>query len=132
MLRALRVRTFGLFWAGQLVSGTGTCMQTVAMAWLVLQVSHSALTLATVTTLQLLPMLLFTLPAGALADRVSKRSLLLGAQGLAMAPALVLGILVGVGTPRVWLNRPGFGSASDVWRMGPCRASTHRSSGSGR
>ncbi len=102
VLRALRVRNFGLFWAGQLVSGTGTWMQTVAMAWLVLQISHSALTLATVTTLQFLPMLLFTLPAGSLADRVSKRALLLGAQGLAMAQALVLGILVAVGTPRVW------------------------------
>ena len=102
MLRALRVRNFGLFWAGQLVSGTGTWMQTVAMAWLVLQISHSPLTLATVTTLQFLPMLLFTLPAGALADRVNKRTLLLGAQGLAMAQALALGVLVATGTPRVW------------------------------
>ena len=102
MLRALRVRNFGLFWTGQLISGTGTWMQTVAMAWLVLQISHSPLTLATVTTLQFLPMLLFTLPAGALADRVNKRTLLLGAQGLAMAQALALGVLVATGTPRVW------------------------------
>lgn len=102
VLRALRVRNFGLFWTGQLVSGMGTWMQTVAMAWLVLQISHSALTLATVTTLQFLPMLLFTLPAGALADRVSKRALLLCAQSLAAAQALALGILVAVGTPRVW------------------------------
>ena len=102
VLRALRVRNFGLFWTGQLISGTGTWMQTVAMAWLVLQISHSPLTLATVTTLQFLPMLLFTLPAGALADRVNKRTLLLGAQGLAMAQALALGILVATGTPRVW------------------------------
>ncbi len=102
VLRALRVRNFGLFWTGQLISGTGTWMQTVAMAWLVLQISHSPLTLATVTTLQFLPMLLFTLPAGALADRVNKCTLLLGAQGLAMAQALALGVLVATGTPRVW------------------------------
>jgi MFS family permease len=101
-LRALRVRNFGLFWAGQLVSGTGTWMQTVAMAWLVLQISHSPVTLATVTALQFLPMLLFSLPAGALADRVDKRRLLLVAQSLALGQALLLGVLVTLGTPQVW------------------------------
>jgi MFS family permease len=102
MLGALWVRNFGLFWAGQLVSGTGTWMQTVAMAWLVLQISHSPVSLATVTTLQFLPMLLFSLPAGALADRVDKRRLLLAAQMLALGQALLLGVLVTLGTPQVW------------------------------
>lgn len=104
VLRALRVRNFALFWSGQLISGTGTWMQTVAMAWLVLQISHSPVTLATVTALQFLPMLLFTLPAGALADRVNKRTLLVAAQALSMGQALVLGVLVatGTGTPQVW------------------------------
>ena len=102
MLRVLRVRNFRLFWAGQLVSGTGTWMQTVAVAWLVLQISHSPVTLASVTALQFLPMLLFALPAGALADRVDKRTLLLAAQTLALGQALLLGVLVTVSSPRVW------------------------------
>ena len=101
-LPALRVRNFSLFWAGQLISGTGTWMQTVAMAWLVLDISHSAATLGTVTTVQFLPMLLFVLPAGVLADRVPKRRLLLATQALAAVQALVLGILAAHGTPRIW------------------------------
>ncbi len=101
-LPALRQRNFGLFWTGQLISGTGTWMQTVAMAWLVLDISHSAATLGTVTTLQFLPMLLFVLPAGVLADRVPKRRLLLATQALAAVQALTLGILAAHGTPRIW------------------------------
>jgi MFS family permease len=98
----LRVRNFALFWGGQLVSGTGTWMQTVAMAWLVLQISGSAVTLGTVTALQFLPMLLLSLPAGALADRFSKRKLLLTAQILATVQAVLLGVLASTGTPRIW------------------------------
>lgn len=102
MLRALRVRNFALFWIGQLISGTGTWMQTVAMAWLVLDISHSAATLGMVTTLQFLPILLFALPAGVIADRFAKRTLLLATQALATVQALLLGILIAFGTPKIW------------------------------
>ncbi|GAB2732624.1 MFS transporter [Sinomonas soli] len=103
MVRVLRVPNFALFWTGQLVSGTGTWMQTVAMAWLVLQISHSPGVLGTVTMLQFLPMMLFTLPAGVLADRVPKRRLLLATQGLAALQAVVLGAVALAGTPRIWV-----------------------------
>lgn len=102
VLSVLRVRNFALFWTGQLVSGTGTWMQMVAMAWLVLEVSRSPATLGMVTSLQFLPILLFALPAGVLADRVSKRGLLIATQALAAAQAIALGILAVVGTPQVW------------------------------
>lgn len=101
-LDALRVRNFALFWSGQLVSGTGTWMQVIAMAWLVLDISGSAATLGFVTMLQFLPMLLFVLPAGVLADRVSKRKLLIATQAVAAAQALVLGIIAATGTPTIW------------------------------
>ena len=102
LLSALRVRNFALFWTGQLISGTGTWMQMVAMAWLVLDISHSPATLGIITTLQFLPILLFALPAGVLADRVPKRHLLIATQALAAVQALVLGILATVGTPQIW------------------------------
>jgi MFS family permease len=102
LISALRVRNFALFWTGQLISGTGSWMQMVAMAWLVLDISHSPATLGTVTTLQFLPVLLLSLPAGVLADRVPKRRLLIATQALAAAQALLLGILALLGTPQIW------------------------------
>ncbi|MGO4230677.1 MFS transporter [Arthrobacter sp. YAF34] len=102
LLRALRVRNFALFWAGQLISGTGTWMQMVAMAWLVLDISESAAVLGMVTTLQFLPLLMFVLPAGVLADRVPKRTIMIAAQSLAAMQALVLGFLALAGSPQVW------------------------------
>lgn len=102
MLRALRVHNFALFWTGQLISGTGTWAQTVAMAWLVLDISHSPAILGMVTTLQFLPMLLFVLPAGVIADRFPKRTLLVATQALATVQALLLGVLVATGTPQIW------------------------------
>ncbi|SDO97841.1 Predicted arabinose efflux permease, MFS family [Arthrobacter sp. ok909] len=102
LLRALRVRNFALFWTGQLISGTGTWMQMVAMAWLVLDISGSPAVLGIVTTLQFLPLLLFVLPAGVLADRFPKRTIMLAAQALATVQALVLGFLALTGSPQIW------------------------------
>jgi MFS family permease len=77
-------------------------MQTVAMAWLVLQVSKSAAVLGLVTMLQFLPMLLFVLPAGVVADRLPKWRILMAAQSLAALQALVLGALLLFGSPQIW------------------------------
>ncbi|MDN4645261.1 MFS transporter [Arthrobacter sp. PsM3] len=102
LLRALRVRNFALFWTGQLISGTGTWMQMVAMAWLVLDISGSAAVLGLVTTMQFLPLLMFVLPAGVLADRLPKRRIMLAAQALATVQALLLGFLALAGSPQIW------------------------------
>ena len=90
---ALRHRDFRLFLFGQFVSLCGTWIQTVAQGWLVLQLTNSAFLVGLVTTLGSLPILLFTLYGGVVADRVDKRRLILWLQcGMALE-ALGLAIL---------------------------------------
>jgi MFS family permease len=90
---ATRHRDFRLFLIGQFVSLCGTWIQTVAQGWLVLQLTNSAFAVGLVTTMGSLPILLFTLYGGVIADRVNKRRLVLLLQSLMLAEALVLAIL---------------------------------------
>ncbi len=99
---SLRQRNFRLFWCGQMVSLTGTNMQTVGQAWLVLELTHSAVQLGVVGALQALPLLLFSLVGGVVADRWPKRRVLLCTQSAAMAQALLLWALVASGTVQLW------------------------------
>ena len=101
-LRALANRDFRLFWLGQLVSLIGTWMQSVGQAWLVLQLTSSAFLLGLLTALQFTPMLCFAIFAGAFADRLPKRRLLLTTQSLLGVQALTLSILVWTGHVRYW------------------------------
>ena len=94
---ALRHRNFKLFLAGQFVSLSGTWMQTVAQGWLVLQLTHSAFKVGLVTTVGTLPVLLFTLYGGVVADRVNKRRALLLLQSLLLLEALALAVLTATG-----------------------------------
>src|SRR3989442_15137930 len=70
---ALRHRDFRLFWIGQLVSQIGTWMQSVAQAWLVLELTPSPLPLGIVSALQFTPVLFLSPIRGALSDRFAKR-----------------------------------------------------------
>ena len=80
--KSLHVRNYRLYAAGALVSNIGTWMQRVAQDWLVLQLSgHSGVALGITTGLQFLPMLLLAPYGGTLADRYSKRRLLMITQG---------------------------------------------------
>jgi MFS family permease len=99
---ALRVRNFRLFWFGQLISLSGTWMQSIGQAWLVLTLTQSPFAVGTVTTLQFLPMTFLVLFGGVFADRVPKRRFLVGTQMAAMLQALVLGVLVSTGAVRLW------------------------------
>ncbi len=99
---ALQHRNFRLFWFGQMISLIGTWMQTTAQAWLVLQVTHSAWWLGIVGALQFLPVMLFSLFGGVIADRVPKRTLLLFTQSFAMLQAVILWTLVFTGTVQLW------------------------------
>src|SRR5713226_9404678 len=99
---ALRHRNFRLFWFGQLISLTGTWMQTIGQAWLVLELTHSAWLLGIVGALQFLPVMLFSLFGGVLADRLPKRKVLLFTQSSAMLQATVLWALVASGQVRLW------------------------------
>jgi MFS family permease len=99
---ALSYRDFRLFWFGQIISITGTWMQSVAQGWLVYSLTKSPFYLGMVAAAASLPILLFTLPAGVLADRLPKRNLLLYTQGFSVVPALMLGILTSLKVVAVW------------------------------
>jgi MFS family permease len=101
-LRALRHRNFRLFWSGQLVSLVGTWMQMIARGWLVLELTHSPFWLGMVGFATSLPSLLLTLWAGAIVDSVSKRTLIIWTQAIAMVGALLLGVLTLSGTVELW------------------------------
>ena len=99
---ALRHRNYRLFFFGQMVSQVGTWMQTTAQAWLVLELTHSAWLLGLVGVLQYLPIMLFSLFGGVLADRVPKRTLLLVTQSIALVQAATMWTLVITGTIQIW------------------------------
>jgi MFS family permease len=99
---ALRHRNFRLFFGGQLVSLIGTWMHQVARSWLVLELTNSAFYVGVVAALGSLPVLLFSLYAGALADRMSKLKLILMTQTGAMILSFALAALVFTHTVSVW------------------------------
>lgn len=93
LLRALRHRNYRLFISGQAVSQTGSWMQQVAMSWLLLEITQPetrALWLGIVAATGAVPGLVFSLIAGAVADRVRKRDLIVITQACAMVLAFVL------------------------------------------
>jgi MFS family permease len=101
--RSLRVRNYRLFFFGQLVSLTGTWMQQVGQDWLVLRLTDRALPLGVTLALQFAPMLVLGAWAGAVADRLDKRRLLLATQAAMASLALVLGVLTATGAVRLWM-----------------------------
>src|SRR3984893_5577007 len=101
-LRALHHPDFRRFFGAQLVAQTGTWMQTVAQSWLGLQITSSPFKLGLIGSLQFAPILLFSLASGALADRVRKRRLIIGAQIAQGCQALGLAALVASGHVEYW------------------------------
>lgn len=77
-------------------------MQNVGQAWLVLQLSHNAFLLGLVSALQFLPVLVFSLFGGVIADKLPKRRVLIGTQSAAAVLALTLFVLSVTGVVRVW------------------------------
>jgi MFS family permease len=102
-LRSLGVRNYRLYFVGQIVSIAGSLMQLVAMAWLVLRLTGSAFDLGVTTALQTAPYLLFSVWGGLVADRVSKRRLLVCTQLLLSAPAFLLWALTETGHVQIWM-----------------------------
>jgi MFS family permease len=102
-LDPLRVPNYRRFFAGQLVSLSGTWIQTVAELWLVLQLTGSAVALGLVGALQFTPMLLVGPFAGVLADRLPKRRLLITTQLWMAVPALSLLGLTLAGAVELWM-----------------------------
>lgn len=102
MFSALHYRDYRLLWIGAATSTSGTWMQIVAQAWLVLQLTGSAFLLGVDAFLSTLPMILFSLIGGAVADRVDRRKLLLGSQIGQMTCAFTLAALVYFDVVEVW------------------------------
>ncbi len=99
---SLRTRNYRLYFIAQLISVSGTWMQSVAQAWLVLHLSGSGVDLGIVVGLQFLPMLLFGPVGGLVADWVNKRRLLYFTQTAGAVLALVLGSLVVSDMVQLW------------------------------
>lgn len=100
--RALRHRDFRLLWLGQVVSLTGSWMQSTAQGWLVLRLSDSPFYLGLIGFCTFAPIMVFALVAGVAADRLPRRKTLLWTQGAATFLALVLTALTWTEAVQVW------------------------------
>src|SRR6202171_2680043 len=103
MLGALRHRNYRLFLTGQIISTVGTWMQSVAMPWLALELTGSALLVGLVLAAQFLPVLVGGPLGGVIADRYSKRNVLLATQSLFMAPSFFLFVVSATGHAQYWM-----------------------------
>jgi MFS family permease len=101
-LRALRHRNFQLFFSGQLISLTGTWMQSVAQAWLVYSMTKSPLLLGSVGFASQIPVFLVAPFGGITADRVNRQRLIITTQICALILAGVLAWLTLSGRVQVW------------------------------
>src|SRR5271165_4017878 len=102
VFKAFQYRDFRLMWIGACTSSMGTWMQIVAQGWLIYRLSHSAFLLALDQFLGGIPIFLFSLIGGVVADRMERRKILLSSQYVQMATAAILTVLVATGTVHVW------------------------------
>lgn len=102
MFRAFGYREFRLLWLGAFASTVGTWMQEVAQNWLVLTLTGSAFLLGLDAFLGDVPIILFSLVGGVIADRLDRRKLLLTSQYLQMSFALILAALIYTHKVTIW------------------------------
>ena len=102
VFKAFQYRDFRLMWIGACTSSIGTWMQIVAQGWLIYRLSHSAFLLALDQFLGGIPIFLFSLIGGVVADRIERRKILLMSQYIQMASATILTLLVAFGMVHVW------------------------------
>jgi predicted MFS family arabinose efflux permease len=102
VFKAFQYRDFRLMWFGACMSSIGTWMQIVAQGWLIYRLSHSPFLLALDQFLGGIPIFLFSLIGGVVADRIERRKILLVSQYIQMASAAVLTVLVATGLVHVW------------------------------
>jgi MFS family permease len=111
-LLALNARTFAslrhhrnyrLFFTGQVISVSGTWMQNVALAWLVVELTSSPLAVGLLAFCRFIPFTVFGLFAGVVADRIDNRKLVISTQAISMTFATILAVLVLSGSETLWL-----------------------------
>jgi MFS family permease len=100
---SLYVRNYRLYYIGQIISTSGTFMQSVAQAWLVLKLTNSGTALGVATALQYIPILFLGPYGGVIADRFPKRKILYLTQSISGVLALILGALVATSLVKVWM-----------------------------
>jgi len=102
VFKAFHYRDFRLMWIGACTSSIGTWMQIVAQGWLIWRLSHSAWLLALDQFLGTIPIFLFSLVGGVIADRIDRRRVLIGSQYVQMTTAALLTLLVAFDVVHVW------------------------------
>jgi MFS family permease len=100
---SLRYRNYRLFFAGQIVSQTGSWMQRIAMGWFVLQITHSAFAVGIMAMASFLPFTVFGLFAGVITDRVDARKLVIGTQAAQAVGASALAWIALGGFAQAWM-----------------------------
>lgn len=100
--KVLAEKNFGLFWVSLLVSSIGNQLSHVAIGWQIYELTSSPLQLGLTGVFRALPVVVFSLTGGVLADRVDRRRLLIFTQTVAMILALLLAVLTHTGLVRIW------------------------------
>ncbi len=100
---SLEIPNYRRYFAGQIVSLSGNWMQMVAEMWLILTLTGSGVAVGVTSALQFLPILVFGAWGGVIADRFSKRRLLIVTQTMMAAPALILAAVTATGVVEPWM-----------------------------
>src|SRR5690348_7906114 len=95
-------KNVGLYWISLLVTAIGDQIANVTIAWQIYEITHSPLQLGLAGLFRGLPILIFSLGGGLLADRASRRKVLIGTQSVGMMLTLSLGFLTSAGWVQVW------------------------------
>ncbi|HUQ23377.1 MAG TPA: MFS transporter [Gaiellaceae bacterium] len=98
-----RHRNYRLFFTGQVISVSGTWMQNVALAWLVVELTHSPLAVGGLAFSRFIPFTVFGLVAGVVADRVDNRKLVIATQTISMTFSALFAVLVLGGLETLWI-----------------------------
>lgn len=102
MFSSLKIRDFRVYWSGMLISLLGTWIQSTAQSWLIYKLTGSSFLLGLVAFATYIPVFALSLIGGVVADRFSKRDIILIAQLVFMVLAFVLGVLVASGAVATW------------------------------
>jgi predicted MFS family arabinose efflux permease len=102
VFKAFQYADFRLLWVGAFTSSIGTAMQQVAQSWLVLEMSNSPFLLGLDAFLGSIPIFLFSLVGGVIADRMDRRRLLILSQVIQLSCAFLLAFLIYEHVVRIW------------------------------
>jgi len=102
VLGPLRSRDYRLFWSGSLIANLGVWIQTTALGWLVYNLTRRASLLGTISFAGNMPILVLGLVGGAIADRASRRAVMMSSLSTISAAALTLALLTATGHIAVW------------------------------